>query len=733
MKHILAIFISGAFLLTAGFTAKLSLDAPSSIALAPASIVTLKGSTNRQPVSNLAVMDQTGTQDDPMKYVTFSSSRTIYNGYRQYYLPTTIKPSTVSAMTMRVNYKGPASMKQIWTWALFNWSTNKWVSIGTNTGAQANMWSLLTFNIASPVSFIQSTGEIRLLLTSNNTKGSAKLDFESINVTYTISPTANDGVNRIPGSPPGIGLTIDATLNRKPISPYIYGLNFAKPAFAQEISLPVRRWGGNDTSRYDWKTGNSNSASDWYYENMHYYDPYTGSNITHTDWINQNISTGTDSLITIPMLGYVAKDNTSCGFNTTIYGSQQSVDPYKTVCGNGINTSGQNITGNNPLDTSVVVDQNFMKSWVQSLVSAYGQASNGGVKFYALDNEPDLWGETHRDVHPSPQTYDELMSKTEAYAAAIKSADPSAQVFGYSSFGWTGYWYSEYDTVTAAANGYTYFPDYSTHGNMYQIPWYLSQMQQYQQTNGTRLLDYLDLHFYPENGVSLTTAGDATMQALRLRSTRSLWDPTYQDESWIGGSNQPVDWRYVRLIPRMHAWVNTYYPGTKLSLSEYNWGGLESINGALAQADILGIFGREGLDFATLWNYPDSSLGYDHFESLPGAYAYRIYRNYDGNGNKFGDVSVSSSSVDQSQLSVYAAQRSSDSALTLMVINKTSGILSGNISISGFTPSGNAQVYRYSAASLSAIVHLADQPVSTSGLIEAFPANSITLLIIPGK
>jgi hypothetical protein len=381
------------------------------------------------------------------------------------------------------------------------------------------------------------------------------------------------------------------------------------------------------------------------------------------------------------------------------------------------------------------VNENFMKSWVQSMVSAYGPASSGGVKFYALDNEPELWSETHRDVHPSPQTYAELLSKTIAYGAAVKSADPTAKLLGFVSFGWTGYWYSWRDAVAGAKNGYTYFPDYATHGNMYQTPWYLSQMKNYQQTHGIRLLDYLDLHYYPSQaGVSLAPAGSAATQALRLRSTRSLWDPTYRDESWIGGSGQPVDWQYVRLIPRMRAWVNTYYPGTKLSISEYNWGGLESLNGALTQADVLGIFGREGLDMAFLWNYPNTSdgLGYQNFEKLPGAYAFRMYRNYDGKGHRFGDVSVSAVSVDQSRLAVYAAQRSDDSALTLMIINKTGGALTGNISLSGFTPSGAASVFRYSAANLKAILRLANQSVAASGVTASFPANSITLMVIPG-
>jgi len=109
--------------------------------------------------------------------------------------------------------------------------------------------------------------------------------------------------------------------------------------------------------------------------------------------------------------------------------------------------------------------------------------------------------------------------------------------------------------------------------------------------------------------------------------------------------------------------VNSYYPGTKIAISEYNWGALDRLNGALAQADVLGIFGREGLDLATIWGPPTSTQ--------PGAYAFRMYLNYDGNGSKFGDTSVSASSADQGQLALYGAQRSSDKAVTLMMVNKT--------------------------------------------------------------
>lgn len=84
-----------------------------------------------------------------------------------------------------------------------------------------------------------------------------------------------------------------------------------------------------------------------------------------------------------------------------------------------------------------------------------------------------------------------------------------------------------------------------------------------------------------------------------MRSTRSLWDASYIDESWI--SDTAPGGVAVRLILRMKQWVANHSPGTRLAISEYNWGAPESINGALAQADVLGIFGREGLDLATLW------------------------------------------------------------------------------------------------------------------------------------
>jgi hypothetical protein len=277
------------------------------------------------------------------------------------------------------------------------------------------------------------------------------------------------------------------------------------------------------------------------------------------------------------------------------------------------------------------------------------------------------------------------------------------------------YFYSDLDT--SVDDWWNDPKDRNAHGGVPLAEWYLQQMKSYEQQHGKRILDYLDEHYYPQASGVVSDNTDAPTNALRLRSTRSLWDASYTDESWINDK--------VNLIPRMKTWVANNYPGTKLAISEYNWGALGHINGALAQADVLGIFGREGLDMATLWAPPQSTD--------PAAYAFRMYRNVDGQGGRFGAQAVKATSADQGQLSVYAARRGKNGALTLMAVNKAGVALSSKITLSHFAAGKKAQVYRYSPANLAAIEHLPGVPV-TGGVINAeLPADSITMYVVPVK
>jgi hypothetical protein len=330
-------------------------------------------------------------------------------------------------------------------------------------------------------------------------------------------------------------LTVNVAASRHAISDDVYGMNFADEALANDLRLPVRRWGGNSTTRYNWRVGMTNLGNDYYFQN--YPDQLDGLAVLNGSksdlFIEQDRRTQTRSLITVPLIGWTAMSTSprshplDCGFKVSAYGPQQSVDPYDTNCGNGVHTNGANVTGNNATDTSEAITQTFVSDWIAHFISRYGNAAGGGVAYYNLDNEPMLWNSTHRDVHPAGTTYNELRDQTWLYGAAVKAADPGSKSLGPALWGWCAYLYSGADNCGPGA-------DYTSHANTHFVPWYLQQMQLYEQQHGVRIVDYLDLHFYPQaSGVSLSPAGNATTQALRLRTTRSLWDPTYIDESWI--------------------------------------------------------------------------------------------------------------------------------------------------------------------------------------------------------
>jgi hypothetical protein len=240
---------------------------------------------------------------------------------------------------------------------------------------------------------------------------------------------------------PGPALSINAAVNGRLINPDIYGMNFASEDLAQDLRLPVRRWGGNSTTRYNWEIDVHNTGSDWFYENIPDKGAVAGESSADS-FVSQNVRTNTKTIMTIPMIGWVPKRRLEdhpfdAGFKVSLYGPQKSTDTWDPDCGNGIRPDGTMITGNDPHDTSIEAGPDFVQGWVRHLINRFGSANQGGVQYYNLDNEPMLWNSTHRDVHPQPVSYDELRDRTYQFAAAVKEADPSAKTLGPVVWGWT--------------------------------------------------------------------------------------------------------------------------------------------------------------------------------------------------------------------------------------------------------------------------------------------------------
>jgi hypothetical protein len=394
------------------------------------------------------------------------------------------------------------------------------------------------------------------------------------------------------------------------------------------MRYPANRWGGNATTRYSWEHDTGNRAADWFFFNIPEDNP-SPETLPHGSsadrFVDDTRAAGAEPLLTVPMIGWPEGPRQAVGLlgGEVRLWQQTGAPPPASWCepdaGNGRRaTGGAWIVGTDPADTSRAVSPAFVTDWMQHLAARAATQGHAGVRFFALDNEPALWNETHHDVFPTPLTYDQYWSRTQQYAAAIKQRDPAALVFGPADWGWCAYFFSPADNCNIGS-------DRIAHGNLEFLDWYLKKAKEHYDATGVRLVDYLDVHYYPQSsGVSLSDDESPATQALRLRSLKSLYDPTYVDESWIGSMGYSGG--VVRLVPRLRDWIAARFPGTRIAITEYSWGGDGGTSSTLAQAEALAIFAREGVDLATRWVVPaDGSRIED---------AFSLYLNYDGAGGR---------------------------------------------------------------------------------------------------
>ena len=500
------------------------------------------------------------------------------------------------------------------------------------------------------------------------------------------------------GATAGVKFTVDTQQDVRPISRFVYGVNGALKGGYSNAALT--RLGGNRWTAYNWENNASNAGTDWLNQNDAYLSGSDTPGAAVRDAIAAAQARGVAILLTVPINGYVAADKNGGG------DVDQTPNYLQLRFEESLASKGAPFTLTPDAGDGFVYQDEFV-NWVDHEFP--GSAGSAHPIFFSLDNEPDLWPATHPRIHPDATTYAELAAKSIAHATAIKNVSPAALVFGPVNYGWYGY---------VALQG---APDAA--GRDFQEFW-LAEIEAAQQLYGARLVDVLDVHWYPEaqgGGVRITGTETApAVVAARLQAPRSLWDPSYTETSWIAQDSVGGP---IALLPRLRDKIDANAPGTKLAVTEYNYGGGQHISGGIAQADVLGVFGREGVFAASEWPLAGDE---SYIEG-----AFEMYRNFDGANGRFGDTSVRAGTDDIAGTSIYASVNSSDpERIVVVALNKTAAPIDASIDLANPTPLLGAKVYRLVSTSPSPVAAGDLVPAGGSHLAYTMPAYSVNTLVL---
>jgi hypothetical protein len=483
----------------------------------------------------------------------------------------------------------------------------------------------------------------------------------------------------LPANVPSGHVALDVAAAGAEISPLILGVSPVELTSAdfKAAGLTLNSWGGNPATRYNYRIGHAwNNGADWEFRNTNY--GITGD--AARTFLGVSQEAGVASRMVVPTLGWVANndDTSTCSFPT-----DGGCQPASEV-GNCRTPKARA----DPARANVESTPEDVATWVRGLL-----ADGYSIQYVAMDNEPELWGDTHFDVHPECPTYEEILDKYLTYAAAIRAVAPDAKLTGPVMCCWYDYW----KIAPGPAGGGT--PDF--------LRWFLEQVKAHDDQTGQRSLDVVDVHFYPQTDV-YNDKVDADTSARRLRSTRALWDPTYIDESWIHEA--------INFIPRIKQTIAAAYPGTPLMISEWNFGAEETMNGALAIAEVLGVYGREGVEAAAYWR--DPKVG------SPGFLAFAMHGNYDGAGTRFGGRVVPILTADGSGVVAFAAHDANDGTLRIMLVNERDAAATLTVDILNFRPAASGRSFTLAPDKPDAIVPGTFDPTAPVTL----PPSSITVL-----
>jgi hypothetical protein len=509
------------------------------------------------------------------------------------------------------------------------------------------------------------------------------------------------------------------------VSPYIYGVSHGDAEALHEMGVSIRRQGGNLSSVYDWRTGFTSAGHDWFFENRKMLEtPHPEENV----WVvmhRENKKYGMKSFFTMPS-EWVAKDDKSSGFPKSLYPDCEQFAPDRPEACNGKlkqkDKEGKPIElrcGKHPTQNGKHVGLEYNVELVKYCVkdAGFGRADQGGIEFIALDNEPMLYIETHRDMWCKGFSYDEYWARTKKYAELIRAVDPSVKIAAPALWGWTAYSHASGDLQYRQEHGLGWdqtekLPDYRKYG-----PFALDFMRraaEYKKKTGRELVDIFVFHGYPmtpmlgwDNRAEFANPS-AELQEFRVRDVRKFWDESYRDphtwmgkESWSNGN--------VAYVPLMRRWMKEAGWNVPIAIGEYDYSGPEGgqeISAAVAQAESFAAFARTEVAYAMYWADPR--------KHGPVYFAFKMYRNPDGQRSAVGDRFSAAEVSDADSVSVYSFKDSARKVASFIVLNKRAkkgARVALDVGVA--LPAQKAKRYEYSGVNPNAIGEL--PPLDVSG------------------
>jgi hypothetical protein len=452
-----------------------------------------------------------------------------------------------------------------------------------------------------------------------------------------------------------VTITVDAAVNKKIVSPYIYGKNesFDKPdKFYKDAGLRFARMNaGNNATKYNWRK-KITSHPDWY------------NNVYSNDWdaTSKRISINQPDIQVMWAFQLIGKVASSKDYNFDDWGYNKSQwwdGVSQNLAGGGIpniaNPKGKALVEG---DTSKYLMNWPADSTVEILNHWFGANGIGLNKsqflYWNMDNEPDIWNGTHDDVMSILIPASEFMDRFIKVAKKARALFPEIKICG--------------PVTTSEWQWYKWGNEGITIGGKYYcwLEYYIKRLADEQKASGIRLLDVVDLHNYPY--------APSDFDALQLH--RMYYDKNYiypganGVKTINGGWDNSQTKEYI--FQRINDWLTQYFGenhGITLGISEWGPSGNNPNVCSVVYGSALGTFANNGVELFSPWNWETGM-----WETL------HLYSRY---AKKY---SVSSTSSAENTVSAYTTVNGSADSMTVIIVNRDMNVQRNvTVNINGFS------------------------------------------------